>query len=558
MKQAKYWEKYHPEALRNFQIKPERLNGSLADFATQGAQHFNQNPAFSQVLPNGLYHSLNFKEINQYADQFAYYLQQVLQLKSGDVIALQLPNCLQYPIAALAAWKVGLIVTNINPLFTAPETQHQLQDSGAKLLIACDLFIETAQVVSTTLNIKLLLCNLMDFFQSASSDSVHTSQTTDHAELPAHSFMQALSFAQNNPVLFQRIHHPIALYQYTGGTTGRSKGAILTHANLIAVLAMSEVMLGTFPDDVAPTQKDTILTALPMYHIFAFNFNFLLFFSHGRHNVLIPSPRPLANLEKAFQQFKIQWMTGVDTLLAGLLQQPWFVDHPPALKMVISGGTSLRQTTATQWREKISLIIEGYGMTESCCFVSLIPPYAMGKIGSVGIPLPGIDLRLVNDAGETVDLNQAGEIWIKGPNIFTSYLNNPAETQSALSDGWFKTGDVALMDHDGCLHIVDRKKDLILVSGFNVYPNEIENVLSLHPDIIEVAVIGITDATTGEAVKAFVISRNPDLTAQDLIQYCQQSLTNYKIPKQIEFMQELPKSNIGKILRAKLRPTAQG
>lgn len=328
---------------------------------------------------------------------------------------------------------------------------------------------------------------------------------------------------------------------------------MITHRNLLAVMTMAEDFIQAFSTAMEIERGDSILTALPMYHIFAFNFNFLLMFHKGAQNILIPNPRPLSNLKKAFEKFSVRWMTGVDTLYAGLLQQDWFRNNPPPLKVAISGGTSLRPSTAIDWEKAISPIVEGYGMTESCCMISINPPSDNKKLGSIGIALPSLALKIMDESGYEVELGEAGELWVKGENMIEQYLNNPLETQNSIVDGWFKTGDIAVMDQDGFLKIVDRKKDLIIVSGFNVYPNEIEDVLAQHPDIIEAAVIGIADDTTGEAVKAYIVAQHDQLSNEQIKAFCKQSLTNYKIPKHIEFRSELPKSPIGKVLRAKLR-----
>ena len=551
----KLWEKSYPKQLKNYQLNESLLSGSVSEFCLYAAQHYQDQPAFSVVLPNGFSQSLSFKEIHYYSDHFANYLKHVLKLNTGDVVAIQMPNSLHYPIAVFGIWKAGLILTNINPLYTATELKHKLQDSGAKLLIACDLFLKTAQPVLNTLKIDLVVASLSDFFNFPIGLMIKMKISRDITtpDIPYQSFKQALKLGEKtvDPLIYQ--DHPIALYQYTGGTTGRSKGAVISHRNLLVVMKMAEDFIQAFSSKMEIQQGDNILTALPMYHIFAFNFNFLLMFHKGGHNILIPNPRPLDNLKKAFQQFRISWLTGVDTLYAGLLQQTWFRNNPPPLKVAISGGTSLRPSTAIEWEKVVSPIVEGYGMTESCCMVSINPPSINKKLGSIGLPLPSLELKIVNDQGQAIDIGQAGELWVKGANMIEHYLNNPIETANSIENGWFKTGDIATMDEDGFLKIVDRKKDLIIVSGFNVYPNEIEDVLTQHPEIIEAAVIGIADETTGEAVKAFIVVNNHDISTAEIIGFCKQSLTNYKIPKHIEFRTELPKSPIGKILRAQLR-----
>ncbi len=551
MRELHPWEKSYPASLHHYEITPELLAGNLTQFAAQGAQQYPDSDAFSMVLPNGLKHSLTFKQIDDLSTAFSRFL--VAQgLQRGDVVAIQLPTCLHYPIAVLGAWKAGLIVTNMNPLYTAREVALQIQDSNAKLLIAADLFANSIKPIVEVSGLQLVLTSMGDFFPEpiASAIGQHLGVNLELGDVQYHTFTEALSSGENLPQV-ERELHPVALYQYTGGTTGRSKGAPLTHSNLLAVLEMAQAYVNAYDIKVEP--GEIILTALPLYHIFAFNFNFLLFYKLGGCNVLVPNPRPLSNIKPAFEQFKIGWMTGVDTLYAGLLAEPWFAQKPLHLKYVVSGGTALRPSTATQWQERICPILEGYGLTETSCFVSLNPPTDKVQLGYVGLPLPACEVRIVDEQGQELPAGQAGEIAVRGPHVITEYLNQPEETAANMRDGWFFTGDMAIMDERGFLQIVDRKKDIILVSGFNVYPNEVEGIIAEHQDVVEVAVIGRPDKNTGEAVHAYICSRNPELTAEAVIEHCRQYLTGYKVPKHIEFRDELPKSPVGKILRAQLR-----
>lgn len=545
------WEKSYPASLRHYQVPVDAMQGSVAQFAAQGAAQQPDSHAFSMVLPNGLQQSLTFAQVDNLSNAFARFLVEQ-GLQRGDVVAIQLPTSLHYPIAVMAAWKAGLIITNMNPLYTAREVALQVQDSQAKLLIASDLFANTVKSVVEEHGMQLVLASMSDFFPEpiASAIDQHLGVKLELDASQYQRFTDALSAGEQLPEV-QREAHPIALYQYTGGTTGRSKGAPLTHANLLAVLEMAQAYVNAYGVKIGP--GEVILTALPLYHIFAFNFNFLLFFKLGACNALVPNPRPLSNLKPAFSQFKIGWMTGVDTLYSGLLNEPWFTETPLHLKYVVSGGTALRSSTASQWQARVCPILEGYGLTETSCFVSLNPPTDHVKLGYVGLPLPACEVRIVSEAGQDLPFGEAGELAVRGPHVINEYLHQPEESQASLRDGWFFTGDVAVMDEQGFLKIVDRKKDIVLVSGFNVYPNEVEGVIAEHPNVIEVAVIGRPDESSGEAIYAYICARNPALTAEDIIKHCRQQLTAYKIPKYIEFREHLPKSPVGKILRAQLR-----
>lgn len=548
MTESRLWERRYPPALQNYQLAPDLLQGNLAQWPALLAERYGDSPAFTLVLPNGLTADLSFSQVQALSDQFAAWLIDEQQMQVGEVVAVQLPNSLHYPVAVLGAWKAGLIVTNVNPLYTEREVRNQLADSGARLLIACDLFVERAAPIAQALGIALLTTSLGDFFPPEVGRAIAAQAGVDVAGLPR--VVDALAAGAALPLPAYRAN-PVALYQYTGGTTGRSKGAVLTHANLQAVLQMAEDYITGFGMPFAP--GDVILTVPPLYHIFAFNFNFLLFYRSGGRNLLVPNPRPLSNLQPAFEQFAVHWMTGVDTLFAGLLAEPWFLAKPPALKAAVSGGTALRPTTQARWLATAGQILEGYGLTESSCFVAFNPPGEHCRPGTVGLPLPGCDLLIRDAAGNACTVGEPGELLIRGPHVVGSYLNRPDENREAFCDGWFNTGDIAVMDEQGYLRIVDRKKDLILVSGFNVYPNEVEDVLAEHPDVAEVAVVGVPDDSTGEAIRAFVALRSPGVSAEQLILHCRERLTAYKVPRQILFREQLPKSPVGKILRAELR-----
>lgn len=560
------WKKNLPASLQDYQFDATSIPQNLSELFDKAVHDFSDAAAFSLVLPTGLTKTLSFKQIQYYTDLLARYFQHELQLQPGDVVGLQMPNCLHYPIAVFACWKAGLIITNINPLYTARELEYQLNDSQAKALIVSDMFLATFEKVIAKNNdlksLALITASLSDFFDAPYQALIAKKIETD-AEAQGRSLTPSIDYCSSSQVFKKAEQLPelqskttaIALYQYTGGTTGRSKGAIITHQNLLSLVRMTGDYLRAH--NSAFNQQDSILTAIPLYHIFAFSVNFLMFFEGGSHNILVPSPRPISNLRPAFEQFKITWLTGVDTLYAGLLAEDWFVQNPPELTCAISGGTALRPATAEHWKAKIGNIIEGFGMTETSCAAMLHPPISIIRQGSVGFPLPGSEIKIVDVQGNEVPLGSAGELCVKGPHIVQGYLNRPEESADTFVEGWLHTGDIAQLDEDGFCYILDRKKDMVLVSGFNVYPNEIEAVIAEHPDIIEVAVIGVPDVQTGEAVKAYIATRNPSLFTDEILAHCKEHLTAYKVPKVIEILPELPKSTVGKILRAELRNLQQ-
>ena len=545
------WEGSYPAALRNYQLDLAALPANAAQLATQAAADHGDQPAFTFVLPTGAHVVRSFREVDALSDAFAAWLVREQGLQAGDVLALQMPNCLHYPIAVFGAWKAGLIVTNVNPLYTGRELHLQLEDSGARLLLVCDMFLPVAGPVAQTLGVPVLTASLWDFFDEPVASAIRAKMAgpVDPAAAPLPRMADALVRGQARAPIEHR-SHPVAVYQYTGGTTGRSKGAVITHSNILATLRITRDFLDAYD---GPKQGETMLTVLPMYHVFAFMVNFLVFFEVGARNLLVPSPRPMSNLQKTFEQFDVQWTAGVDTLFAGLMAEPWFQASPPRLRYAFSGGTALRTSTAQAWQALVCPILEGYGMTETSCIVSCNPPSATPRLGTVGVPMPGCQVRVVDDQGREVPQGERGELLVQGPQVVAGYLHAQEDSASAIKNGWLHTGDIAQLEEGGFIRIVDRKKDMILVSGFNVYPNEVEDVLAAHPGIAEAAVIGVPDTATGEAVRAFVVPRNPALTAEDVERHCRTQLTAYKVPRQILFREQLPKSPVGKILRASLR-----
>jgi long-chain acyl-CoA synthetase len=545
-----------------FRHIPEMLRRSATRYAAQNA--------FSQCMPNGMTATLTYAQIDRMSDEFAAYLRGTLKLSPGDRVAVQMPNSLAYPIALFGIFKAGCVAVNTNPLYTAPEMIHQFSDAGARVLVISDLFADRLPAVLPKTPVETVVTvRITEFFPTLQAALIRTVLKYVKKQLPAttvpHTTFQA-ALAQGRGALagadtasyLQGVGpDTLAALQYTGGTTGVSKGAMLSHGNLLANTAQVLEMNAKTLDE----GKETVLTALPLYHIFAFTCNLLLFYQIGGHDVLIPSPRPVSNLRKAWEKFPISAFTGVNTLFNALADEPWMKANPPKhMKFAGAGGMALHPSTGRKWLAVTgNQAVEGYGLTETSPVVTFNPLGRAVREGSIGIPLPSTEVRLVDEHGEPVPAGEAGELAVRGPQVMSGYWQRPDETARVLKDGWLRTGDVAEMDEDGFFRIVDRKKDMILVSGFNVYPNEVEEVLARHSAVREVGVIGVPDERTGEAVKAFVVAADCAPTPEELIAHCRESLAPYKVPKQIEFRDELPKSPIGKILRKDLRvkaPTA--
>lgn len=548
----------------------QNLAALVHQACTRFAASAPRQAAFTCVVPNGMNGSLRFAQVDALSDAFAGYLRGVLGLQAGDRVAVQLPNCLAYPVVAFGVFKAGCVLVNTNPLYTEKEMVHQFRDSGAKVLVIVDMFADKLPAVLEHTGLKhVVLADVTAFFPAVPRAVVRTVQkvwnrvlpavTVPHERLASALGRGAATLAQIPARHYWELVGPndLAALQYTGGTTGVSKGAMLTHSNLLHNVNQMLAMGASHMRE----GQECVLTALPLYHIFAFTANLLGFLVIGARNVLVPSPRPVQNLQRAVENYPITWMTGVNTLYNGLLNEEWFLAYPPKhLKASIAGGTSLHYAVAERWRQVTRTpIAEGYGLTETSPVVSFNPLSGTPRSGSIGIPTPGTHVRLVNDAGEEVATGEAGEIQVMGPQVMQGYWNQPEQTAQVLREGWLSTGDVAVMDREGFLRIVDRKKDMVLVSGFNVYPNEVEDVIAQMGAVLEVAVIGIPDAATGEAVRAYVVP-NPDhgaaVTAEEVIAHCKKQMTAYKVPRQVIVRDELPKSPIGKVLRKELRAEA--
>ncbi|MBO6758130.1 MAG: AMP-binding protein [Roseibium sp.] len=537
---------------------------TIGDLVRSVSDTYGKAPAFTACMPNGMNGTLTFEEVNEMSDAFAVYLREVAGLTQGDRVALQMPNGLAFPVAAFGVFKAGCVLVNVNPLYTAEEMARQFQDAEPHALVIVDMFADKIPAATRGHPIpNIIVTQVAEFLPTWPRRIIglvqkHWDRSVRPVEVPHIRFPDALEAGRahraRDHIEVDTYHQTvapgdIACLQYTGGTTGIAKGAMLTHENLILNMEQSLEMIPAIERG-----EEIALTALPMYHIFAFTVNLLAFYWLGARNVLIPSPRPLSNLKRAFENYKITWMSGVNTLFNGLTNETWFLDSPPKhLKLASAGGMALQTAVARRWEEVTGRpVIQGYGLTETSPVLSF-NPVGKARDGSIGVPVPSTWMRCVDDNGVPVPQGERGEIAVKGPQVMAGYWNKPEETAAAMPDGWFLTGDIGVMDADGYFSIVDRKKDMVVVSGFNVYPNEVEDCLAGHPGILESAVIGVPDEATGEAVMAFVILKDKTLTQADIRAHCKEHLTAYKVPKRVEMRDDLPKSNVGKILRKDLR-----
>ena len=536
----------------------------LPDLIRAAAATYGKKTAFTQVMPNGMNGSLSFAEVDSYSDQFAAYLREGLGLSQGDRVAVQMPNCLSYTIVAFGIFKAGLVLVNTNPLYTQSEMIHQFSDSGAKALVVIDMFADRLPEVLPKTDIEhVVTVKVSQFFPAAVAGVIRVTQkywskTLPKVTVPHTLFMDAISIGAKS-LSEDKLRSYVsgvgknstAALQYTGGTTGVSKGAMLSHDNLVTNTLQLISMCG----DYMRPGKEIVVTALPLYHIFAFTINLLGFWHLGARNLLVPSPRPPSNLRRVFENYKVTWMTGVNTLFNALLNERWFTDAPPKhLRASAAGGMALHESVAERWRKITGTpIVEGYGLTESSPVLTFNPLNGGGKDGTIGIPVPSTMVKCVADDGSEVAIGEPGELLAWGPQIMQGYWNRQEETAKTVVDGWLKTGDIATVDSDGFFTIVDRKKDMILVSGFNVYPNEVEEQIATLEGIQEVGVIGIPDERSGERVTAFVVAGVNPPSESDVIAHCRKSLAAYKVPSSVQFVDELPKSPIGKILRRELR-----
>ncbi|MDB5976110.1 MAG: long-chain-fatty-acid--CoA ligase [Nevskia sp.] len=528
---------------------------SLAQVLETSCDKFRELPAFENM---GV--GLSYDDVDRLSQDFASYLQNVLGLNKGDRVALMMPNLLQYPIAVFGVLRAGMVVVNVNPLYTPRELEHQLKDSAARAIVIIENVATTLQEVIDKVPLEAVITTQVgDLFGFPKGLITNFAVKRVKKMVPAWNipgtvpFRTALARGKAQP--YHRVtltHEDVAFLQYTGGTTGLSKGATLTHGNMVSNLVQMHAWIGPMLNE----GKDIVVTALPLYHIFALTVNCLLFLRVGGKNILIANPRDMPGFVKELAASKLTAFTGVNTLFNGLLNTPGFAEVDfKALKFTVGGGAAVQQAVAEKWQKVTGVALtEGYGLSETSPGVCFSPLDKPEWNGSIGIPLPSTYVSLRDDDDKVVEIGKPGELCVKGPQVMRGYWNKPEENAKSFTpDGYLRTGDIAVMDEKGYFKIVDRKKDMILVSGFNVYPNEIENVVALHPGVMEVACIGVPDAKTGEAVKVFVVKKDPNLTVEILREHCKQNLTGYKVPKMIEFRDSLPKSPVGKILRRELR-----
>jgi long-chain acyl-CoA synthetase len=528
---------------------------SLAQVLETACERFAHRPAFENMG-----RTLTYADIDRLSRRFASYLLNDLKLERGDRVAIMLPNVLQYPVAIFGALRAGLTIVNTNPLYTARELRHQLHDAGVSAIVVLDNFAATlAEVLHDTPCRHVITTGLGDLLGMPKSALVNFALKYVKKMVPAYRIDHAVRFnaalargARAAPPKVAIGHDDIAFLQYTGGTTGVAKGAMLTHGNLVSNMQQASAWI----DRDLREGEEVIVTAIPLYHIFALTANCLVFMKYGGLNHLVTNPRDMPGFVRLLRGIRMTAITGVNTLFNGLLNTPGFekVDFS-ALHLTLGGGTAVQRSVAERWKKTSGVtLVEAYGLTETSPAVCMNPLDLAEYNGSIGMPIPSTEVTIRDDDGKALPLGQPGELCVRGPQVMKGYWQRPDETAKVIdADGWLHTGDVARMDEKGYFYIVDRKKDMILVSGFNVYPNEIEDVVAHCPGVLEVAAVGIPDEKSGEAVKVVVVRKDPALTAETIRAFCKENLTGYKLPKVIEFRDSLPKTNVGKILRRELR-----
>ena len=548
----KVWLKRYPADVPA-EIDPDRYS-SLVEMFENAALRYADQPAFINMGE-----VMTFRKLEERSRAFAAYLQQGLGLQKGDRVALMMPNLLQYPIALFGILRAGMVVVNVNPLYTPRELEHQLNDSGAAAIVIVSNFAHTLEKIVFKTQVRhVILTRMGDQLSTAKGTLVNFVVKYIKRLVPKYYLPDAISFRtalqkgrRMQYVKPDIINTDMAFLQYTGGTTGVAKGAMLTHRNMQSNLEQAKAAYAP----LLQPGHELVVTALPLYHIFALTMNCLLFIELGGRSLLITNPRDIAGMVKELSRYPFTAMTGVNTLFNALLNNEEFTQLDfSTLRLSVGGGMPVQKAVAEKW-EKLTgkHLLEGYGLTECSPLVTGNPYDLKHYSGSIGLPVPSTDVRLLDDEGNAVALGEPGELWVRGPQVMLGYWQRPEATDEVLKDGWLATGDIATLDEQGFLRIVDRKKDMILVSGFNVYPNEIEDVVALHAKVLESAAVGVPNEVSGETVKLFVVKKDASLTQEELLTHCRRYLTGYKVPKIVEFRDELPKSNVGKILRRELR-----
>ncbi|PIB37566.1 long-chain-fatty-acid--CoA ligase [Reichenbachiella sp. 5M10] len=546
------WFKQYPKGIPH-EIDAD-IYSSLVDLLDTGFKKYANRPAMENMGK-----AMTYAELEEQTNHMASYFQNQTNLRKGDRIALQMPNLLQYPVVMFAALKCGLTVVNINPLYTAAEMKHQINDAGARAIVILENFAFNLESILPETKIDLVITTQIgDLFGGLKKILTNFVVKRIKKMVPSFHLPKAVKFNTAMKLGASTPFSPVAIdgedlafLQYTGGTTGVSKGAMLTHRNLVANLEQVSGWLEVCLEH----GKEIVITPLPLYHIFALTSNCFTMFKFGAHNVLITNPRDLDTFTKEVSKHQFTIMTGVNTLFNSLVNHEGFqkLDFSK-LKVALGGGMAVQKSVAEKWMQVTgSPLTEGYGLTETSPVLTVNPMDGSHRSGTIGVPMPSTDIKLVNEKGEEVGFNEPGELYARGPQIMKGYWNQPEETANVMEGEWFKTGDIATLDEDGFLKIVDRKKEMILVSGFNVYPNEVEEAIAAHPKVLEVGAIGVPNSRSTEVVKVFIVKKDDSLTEEEIQEFARQTLTAYKCPRHIEFCTELPKSNVGKILRRVLK-----
>ena len=528
----------------------ELSNNSILDLIQNASHKYSQNTAFTSLNSK-----LSFKDVEYFSENFGAYLQHELSIEKGSRVAIMLPNLFTYPVTLLGCYKAAATVININPLYKGREIENALNDSGAETIIVLDKFIDELNLIIKNTKIKnVIVCRVSDLLSFPMSLLIKTISFFKRSKMISNNNYIPFSRTISKKYILKKVnlyHDDIALLQYTGGTTGKSKAALLTHKNILSNIQQLNIWVRPH----VTKGKEIIITALPLYHIFSFTVNFLYFYSIGSNNILIANPRDLKSFVKELTKHRFTVITAVNTLFNLLLTSSKFRKiNFSSLKFSVGGGMSVLSSTAKKWKKITGTeITQGYGLTETSPIVSINPINDKFN-GSIGLPVPSTDILIIDDSGKPLGYEEPGELCVKGPQVMSEYWNKEDDTLSSFTkDGFFKTGDIAVINKNGFLRIVDRKKDMIISSGFNVYPNEIEDYVSQHPNVIECGVIGIDDSNRGESIHLFIVRSSDNLTEIDIIEFCKKGLTIYKVPKKVHFINEIPKNNVGKILRRKLR-----